>query len=101
MALNNFTLSLGFYICGFYSLRPCRCIPVSQMVPRVIPPRFTSVSSGDEGWVFIGIRCRGASDGLCGRVLSVFVSFSGLHEPKQYRCVVDVVSILVIALGAL
>ncbi len=85
----------------FIASGPAGVFPFHKMVPRVIPPRFTSVSSGDEGWVFIGIRCRGASDGLCGRVLSVFASFSGLHEPKQYRCVVDVVSILVIALGAL
>ena len=52
------------------------------------------------GWVFISLRRR-ALDGSCQRVTSVFVSFSGLHESEQCRCIVDVVSVLVITVGTL
>ncbi len=43
----------------------------------------TSISCGDEGWFLLSVRRR-ASDGSCGRVTSVFVSFSGLHESEQF-----------------
>ncbi len=36
-----------------------------------------------------------ASDGSCGRIASMFVSFSRLHESEQFRFVVDIVSVLV------
>ena len=52
----------------------------------------TSVSCGDEGWVFISVRRR-AWDGSCGRVTSVSVLFSGLHESEQFGCVVAVLCI--------
>ena len=54
--------------------------------PPFVCPRFTSVSCGDEGWVSISVRRR-ASDGSCGRVMSVFVSFFG------FRCVAEIVSV--------
>ncbi len=47
---------------------------------------------------FVSVRRR-ASDGLCGRVTSVLVSFFGVHESEQCRCVVDVVSMLVSTVG--
>ena len=38
------------------------------------------------GLGLLRVRCR-ASDGSCGRVMSVFVSFSGLHESEQLGAV--------------
>ncbi len=64
----------------------------------LIVPHVTSTLCGDKGWVLLSVRRR-SSDGLCRRVTSVFVSFSGLHESEQCRCVVDVVSVLVSTVG--
>ncbi len=76
------------YTYGFNGLTPCACVPVYN--GPLIVPRVTSTLCGDRGWVLLRVRRR-ASDGSCGRVTSVFVSFSGLHESEQFRCVVDVV----------
>ena len=56
----------------------------------LILPHLISTPCGDEGWLFISARRR-VSDGSCGRVASMFVSFSRLHESEQFRCVVDIV----------
>ncbi len=68
------------------------------MVPLYFPILQVHVVAIGVGF-FISARRR-ASDGLCGRVASVFVSFFGLHESEHCRCIVDVVSVLVSTVGA-
>ena len=88
----------SFYTYGFNGLTLCVCVSVYN--GPLIFPRLTSTPCGDEGWVFVSVRCR-ASDGSCGRVTHVFVLFSGLHESEQCRCGVDVVFVLVSTVGTL
>ena len=74
------------YVCVF----PCIMVPLHFPILQV---HLVAIGLGIT-------QCRRrASDGSCGRVTSVFVSFSGLHESEQCRCVVDVVSLLVSTVG--
>ncbi len=98
VALNIYTVT-WFYTCGFNDLTLCTCV-TSYNGPCIIFPRFRSKPCGDEGWVVISVRRR-ALDSSCGRVTSMFVSFSGLHESEQFRCIVAVVSVFVSTAGTL
>ena len=88
-----------FYTCGFNGLTVCVCVFPCTMVPLYFPILQVHLVAMRVGF-FISVRRR-ASDGSCGRVTSVFLSFSGLHESEQCRCVVDVVSVLVSTVGDL